>query len=208
MRTARHPTIGPLHPRLALTLALVPLSLGGLLLSFPLAILATEGLLIPAEVVFPLALLTPLAVFYFGSLWIWWSTVRWTARKRVLVLLVTLGLTVVVTIGLHIVWAVDEDAGFMVLMGAITIGGGLALIIINRICWTPPDSAGAMLRVPCPICGHDMRDASSCQCPACNGIFSLVQLVESTRVADAIGITRDSVAQAPGKSAEMESTER
>ena len=177
----------PLPPRLAATLALIPLSIGFVILS--LFAIGSAGL--PEEIAIVLGFLAVLLSYYLPAQWIWWRTVTWTNRRGWGVLATNLVFAAVLAKAFG--YAVREGGStepwaFLLLSSLVTVGGGVALIIINAICYSPlggkPDRV-----VPCPNCQHDLSDAGACRCPACNSQFTLGELARSYVVAEALGLT-------------------
>ena len=120
-------------------------------------------------------LLTPVFVFYGGGLLIWWNTVEWTARKRRAVLLTTL--TLLLAIGVPAASCLLNEllAMFLTLLISL-IGGGVALMVVGWICYTPPHERTTRDSVPCPQCGYDLRGQRECRCPECGSEFTVGQL--------------------------------
>jgi len=54
------------------------------------------------------------------------------------------------------------------------IGGGIALIVVARICWEPREGPA----VPCPKCGYDLRGQQECRCPECGQQFTVGELMQ------------------------------
>lgn len=185
----RRPMSPLLSPRLAATFALAPLTWGVFIAVFYLVL---EDIVLrhaSAEVRTAAIVGSPLATFYLGSLGIWWRSVRWTWGRLSTVAAVTLVLAAAFA-GATSAVSARLERGITLAVGVATIGGPLALILINRVCWSPARPAKVCETVPCPHCGHDLRDVGRCACPQCGGSFTLAQLVEATHVADAIGITQ------------------
>jgi hypothetical protein len=193
--TAHEP---PLPPRLAATLALVPISVGVFILS--LFVIPAADL--PAGVSSFLMFLVMLFSYYVPVQWIWWGTVTWTRRRRRGVLATNLlfGLVLVAAFAVTIPEGRWSDATALLLLSLlVTVGGAVALMIINGLCYSPPGREAGRV-VPCPECGHDLRGAGACRCPACHRDFTLGELARSYGVAEALGLTTTSEAAAlPGE---------
>lgn len=187
-RARPHPTSPPINPRLAATFALVPLTWGVLMVSVSFgSVVSWVSTRYSEETRLIATILLPLATYYFGSLWIWWGTVRWTARKRYGVLWASLALAALF-VGASAVVFETFEVGTILLVSVATFGGGATLMIVNVVCWSRPARGPGQDTVPCPVCAHDLGDAGSCVCPACGGSFTLGELVKSTEVADAVGL--------------------
>jgi hypothetical protein len=183
MASTRSRTTAQLTPRLAASFALIPLSFGITLTWYVLAAFVGASIdWLIATGFFAL----PLITYYGGGLLIWRRTVTWTRGRVAGVTAISLALVGLLLVGLRLL-ETNGDASLAILCGTPTIGGGLALIAVNRICWTPPQRDTRS--VPCPQCRHNLYGARACECPACGGRFTLAQLVDSTAVADALGIT-------------------
>lgn len=183
----------PLPPRLAATFALIPLSFGAIFVAYVVAMAVGDyagGLLAVVVALYA----APLLTFYGGGLLIWWGTVKWTRRRRLGVAATTAVLLLLGAGAMAVCATVSVELGVILILLTTFVGGGVALIVVNRICWTPPDVLAQT--VPCPNCGRDLRGARRCRCPACGREYTLAELVESTRVADAIGITSEGACSA------------
>lgn len=134
----RGPTSPLINPRLAATFALVPLTWGVLLVSvFVGSVVPLVSTRCSEETRVIATILLPLATYYFGSLWIWWGTVRWTARKRYGVLWASLALAALF-VGASAVVFETFEVGTILLVSVATFGGGTTLIIVNVVCWSRP----------------------------------------------------------------------
>ncbi|MBN1511704.1 MAG: hypothetical protein JXB13_06795 [Phycisphaerae bacterium] len=177
----------PLPPRLAATLALIPLSIGFIILS----VFAIEFADLPEKVSVILVFLGVLLSYYVPAQWIWWRTVIWTPRRRFGVLATNLVFGLVLIVALATTFGHDswyEPWRFLFWSLLVTVGGGVALIIINAICYSPHGKRPDRI-VPCPSCGHNLSGAGACRCPACNSQFTLGELARSYVVAEALGLT-------------------
>lgn len=188
----------PLPPRLAATLALIPLSIGLIILS----VFAIGFANLPEKVSFILFFLVVLLSYYVPAQWIWWRTVIWTPRRRFGVVATNLvfGLVLAAAFSLMVrdeFWS--EPSTILLLSMFVTVGGAIALIIINTICYSPLGRESNRA-VPCPRCGHNLRAAGACRCPACNSEFTLGELARSYVVADALGLT--TTGEVPAKQGE------
>jgi hypothetical protein len=168
-----------MHPRVVATFALIPITFGTIILAYVLIDVVLDALLYWGSwATYGLGLvfsLTPVFVFYGGGLLIWWNTVEWTARKRRAVLLTTAIL--VLAVGLAATSYLLNDILAMVLTSTISlIGGGVALVVVGWICYTPPHERTTRDSVPCPQCGYDLRGQRECRCPECGGEFTVGQL--------------------------------
>jgi hypothetical protein len=178
------PTIGPLHPRVVATFALIPITVAievvllGVVqrLLFSWWPLTTAGWWLRGT--FSIVVwIAPLIVFYAGGLIIWWPTVRWTAQRRQGVVITTCALILVLTLA-GLTGFVDADLQFFVALPlASLLGGSIALITVSRICWEP---LRGREYIPCPHCGYDLRGQRECRCPECGSQFTVGQLCRHT----------------------------
>jgi hypothetical protein len=171
------PPIGPMHPRLVATFALIPITIGiqiALYVALTWVAWSVAGtswwLKAGAMILFCLA---PVVMFYGGGLLIWWRTVRWTHGKHFGVLVTTLVLLLVLVSTAALVF-VSEPLVFVVLPLVGLIGGSIALIVVSRICWEPREGPA----VPCPKCGYDLRGQQECRCPECGQQFTVGELMQ------------------------------
>jgi hypothetical protein len=182
----RHPQrIGLIHPRLAMTIALLPICVG---LGVAWAGIAAEWL-IDDDMHFFFAVLfsVPALVFYWGSLLIWWPTVDWTPGKFQAVLIASLILIVGLAIGVVAIGDASGPESIAILCLVSGIGSGVAMGVTHSILWTGPTRLTPR-PIPCPQCGADLRGQRDCCCPACQQQFTLGELAGAKAVADALGL--------------------
>ncbi|MBN2446587.1 MAG: hypothetical protein JXO22_07675 [Phycisphaerae bacterium] len=191
MPRTRRPTIGPPHPRMVASFALMPISIAVLPLWTLLCDLVMDDLQIDYNWQPFLMGFGGIALFYGGILCIWWRTFTWTPRGKNLLGTIVLAALFLVSIGLPALTIDVSELTVMALLAATAVGGGVVVVAVSRACWSEP-GYGMGLSVPCPGCGADLSGSRSCHCPSCERDYSLEQLVESTRVADAVGITQHS----------------
>lgn len=177
----------PLPPRLAATLALIPLSIGLIILSA----FAISFANLTDKTTFLVAFLAVLLSYYVPAQWIWWRTVTWTPRRRWGVL--TTNALFSLVLATAFAWTARDEEwsepwAFLVLSFLVTVGGGVALIIINAICYSPLSRKLDRV-VPCPNCQHNLSGLGACRCPACDSEFTLGELTRSYVVAEALGLT-------------------
>jgi hypothetical protein len=171
---ARRPTISAPHPRLVATFALVPITVGveiGLYYAFAAWVSgANQFVLYACILALPLA---PVLIFYAGGLLIWWPTVRWTTRKRWGVFLTSAALAALLVPAARLALA-ENGLGMLATLLVGLLGGGVALIVVGRICWTPPSES---TEIHCAKCGYDLRGQRECRCPECGEQFTLGDVV-------------------------------
>ena len=166
------PSISTLNPRVGASFALIPLTFGVFMLIYSLAYLGAMD-----EFWMGALALAPLCIFYGGSLIIWLPVVQWTRKKRIGTWIISLCL-VIPAAGLAALAAIYQN--YIALPASLVfslIGGGIALILLNWIWWTPPHQRASAGAVPCPRCGYDLRGQRECRCPECGQSFDLSQIV-------------------------------
>lgn len=179
----RDRTIESLHPRVAATFALIPLTFG----------IVTAAYFLVAEVwqsaafwvIACCVVLGPAVVFYGGALIIWCPTVRWTRRKVIGTVVNTLAFvsSIAAVGGAAALW-LHVYAAFAFMLIASLLLGPVALLALSWICWTPPAEREASCSVPCPKCGFDLRAQQECRCPECGFTFLVGHIVPIVRPDD------------------------
>jgi hypothetical protein len=181
-----------LHPRLVLTLALMPFTIGAVAvwMLFATTVMDEDHPLVIAGV-----FSMPLLVFYGGALLVWRKTIRWNVYRRQFPLgwFVTLGGAILLTAPLVV--DASGPGGLLPIVLLSTIGVGVAFATTFHACWTPPAPRPAK-PLPCPNCQHDLRNAGTCTCPACGQTFTLLALAQSAAVAEALGFHTDDASAA------------
>ncbi len=184
MSNRQPPTISNLPPRLAATFALIPISFG---VAF-IAVLAEAMLPWNLGEWYGLsALILPVLVFHIGGQAIWWGTVDWTFRRRLAVFGANL-VWFMLLVSIHGVMYFADEGAYVYALLVTLIASPAILLVINRVCWSPPRHSALVGAVPCPRCGHDLRGEGRCGCGECHTEFTLAELVESTRVARALNL--------------------
>ncbi len=189
MNQTKQTRSGPLHPRLAISFLLLPLSLGVIGMLWAAATYLVSDLRLPAAtVVFcaaaVLAALLPPGIAYVGGVLLWAPTVRWTRRRRPSMRLLHLAAAVTMAAGLGVTILSSVFWLFLVLFASSLILAGIALIVMNRICYDPPDVGDEM---PCPACGYDLRGQRECRCPECGRRYTVGELVNRSQLLDPLG---------------------
>lgn len=176
----------PIRPRMVATLMLIPLSVAALILTYTaLAFVDDWGL--PWLVGVVLAFFTPVAVFHFGGLIIWWPTVAWTAKKRRAVYAISLGLIGVIAglmvAALFLTSSGDPYGLVAMLMGILLVPlifvlGAVATFLTSLVCYERRAAAGEEDQpVVCPKCQYDLRGQREARCPECGEAFTLGELI-------------------------------
>jgi len=196
MKNLGQPT-GNIHPRLATTMALIPITAGVEILcyfahltwgwnfalfSFGGAYVSqVERLVSFASVA--VAIITPPILVYVAPLAIWWSTVAWTPRRRRGVWITTAVWMLLLAVAV-VLAVVLEVLGILLALIVGTIGGVVCVLIALRICWSRgPINPGPVL---CRNCSYDLRGQQSCRCPECGAQYTLGELVRSDRPYDSL----------------------
>lgn len=179
-----------LHPRIARTIALVPILFGTALASYFAIATALSGVF-PATrgsggagnaAIFgyacvAIAFAAVPVIGYGGGLCIWWPTFRHHPRCRVVLLKFTIPYLALLALGMFLPLLSNV---LLVALGVLAtnvlalIGCGVAVIVINRKLAAPSRGGGA---IPCPHCGYDMRGQHECRCPECGAQFAVGELV-------------------------------
>jgi hypothetical protein len=175
-------TTHSLHPRIGASFALIPITIGIVVLlwmsiafgSGPLWGLGDLG------VVFLIGV-TPTVIFYGGSLVIWCPVVQWTRRKVLRTVYTSVALVVLVALAGYVGALSDPGVAAFGMLTAGLISGGIAIGLLNWIWWTPPHLRAEIESVPCPECGYDLRAQQECRCPECGEQYTLSQLLRATR---------------------------
>lgn len=178
----RPPGIRPLHPRIIATMALVPFSIAAFIAAYLVANAVTFPWFLGASqaaiawiVTIGLFVGAPFAVAFGGGQLIWNGCVDWTPQRRARVLTINLVQTAaLITACVSHVWV--ESWAIVIAAEVALIGGGIAIILIARVCYSPPPRSGA--RLDCPACGYDLRGQRQCRCPECGREFALGDLLE------------------------------
>jgi hypothetical protein len=173
-----------LHPRLARTIALVPLILGMMLGAYVAFAFAISGALAPSVTSSPFYAYAALAIAvgavpvigYGGSLFIWWPTFRHHPRRRAVALKVTIAYLAALSPGLVLSFVPGAGLGVLLSIVLGLLGCGVAVIVINRKLAAPSRVGGV---IPCLRCGYDMRGQQECRCPECGAQFTVGELVIS-----------------------------
>ena len=170
----RRPRLGPMHPRLTATFALIPAIVALLIL---LAFLAEE-----LDVRFG-NLLTwgfvgvfPGLAFYFGIGLIWRGTVNWTKSRLIAVASTSAAyLAILALVGILLAYNTpgQDDVAIALLLTSLA-GCAVALPVASRIVWEPRSAESG---APCPSCGYDLRGQHECRCPECGEQFTVGELV-------------------------------
>jgi hypothetical protein len=162
-----------MHPRLVATFALIPITFGVEILLYLLLYSAYDPFGVIGQILGVILLLVaPVVILYGGGLLIWWRTVAWTPRKRFGVLVTSLILLLVLCVS-GLLGFVDTILVVPTVLIVGLIGGGIALIVVGRICWEPPATGPD---VPCPRCGYNLRGQRECRCPECGTEYTLGDL--------------------------------
>ncbi|MFN0137508.1 MAG: hypothetical protein ACKVS9_15495 [Phycisphaerae bacterium] len=181
----RDRTIESLHPRVAATFALIPLTFGVVIGAYLLLSeywVSAGGWILLLGVV-----LGPAFVFYGGSLLIWWPTVRWTRRKLIGTLVTTLLYVLsIAAVGVPFGVLSGNPMSFVWMLVASLLFGPVALVTLSWICWTPLAEREAAGCVPCPKCGFDLRGQQECRCPECGFVFQVGQIAPMTRTQETL----------------------
>lgn len=113
----------------------------------------------------------PALFFFGGGLGIWWRSIDWSPQRCFGVLATGLALLLsLVLAGLF--GLISESAQELALLVTSSVGAGVALIVVGRICWEPAEGPA----VPCPKCGYDLRGQQECRCPECGTQFTVGEL--------------------------------
>lgn len=176
----RDRTIESLHPRVAATFALIPLTFGVVTASY---LLLAEFWQSAAYWVIVLGVVVgPAIVFYGGALLIWCRTVRWTRRKVIGTVVNTIAFVAsIAAVGAATGLMLHAFAAFAFMLVASLLFGAVALVTLSWICWTPPAERETAGCVPCPKCGFDLRGQQNCRCPECGFVFQLGQIAPMIR---------------------------
>jgi hypothetical protein len=168
------------HPRVAATIALVPLIAGSVV---PLLFLGdflerhVDDLL-----AWSVTMLAPGLLFYLGYLLIWRRAIDWTPRRRLALLgiISVYAVLLLLAVGLPQIlrWRTDET--LMTLLSTSLLAAGLATWATARVCHDPPDPT----KVPCPSCGYDLRGQRECRCPECGEQYTLGELLRRPEADD------------------------
>lgn len=168
------PTIESIHPRMAASFALISITVG---IELGLYVSAGWGFFPGETATILLLVATPMVTVYAGSLLIWCPVVHWTRAKIRGTVYVSIGLlaSVAGAAGLAALW---QPLYFAWIVGMIAefVFGGIALILLAWIWWTPPHQRPGATAVPCPECGYDMRGQRDCTCPECGNSFTLAEI--------------------------------
>lgn len=182
-RRQRH--IGLLHPRLALTIALLPIS-AGLMAAWGAMAAETLGPRV-AAFFFGVLFAIPTLTFYWGSLLIWWPTVYWTPEKRSMVGFWSGGLIFGLFVAALVVGEAEEPASIALLCLISGVGSGVAMGLTFAKLYAEP-RAPEPEPIPCPACGANLRGQRGCRCKSCGKQFTLGELAAAHVVAQALGM--------------------
>lgn len=171
-----------LHPRIARTIALVPILVGAMLCSYfaygmvwgMFAGSRPDNPALYAVAIASVVLLAIPVIGYGGSLYIWWPTFRHHSRRHAVVVKVTIAYLAVLSPGILLVFLANALLGILLTIVLALIGCGVAVIVINRKLAAPDHAGGA---VPCPHCAYDMRGQHECRCPECGAQFTVGELI-------------------------------
>ena len=172
----KSPSTSTLNPRVGASFALIPMTFGVVVMAYFASFLSSS-----AEFGIFMLTLAPLMVFYGGSLIIWLPVVQWTRRKRIGTWMISLCLIGPAGALTALAALTENYIAFSASLGFSLIGGGIALILLNWLWWTPPHERASSGAVPCPRCGYDLRGQRECRCPECGESFDLSQIVAATR---------------------------
>lgn len=197
MSQSHRQRIGLIHPRLAMTIALLPVSgsLGVIWATLAAQWLIDDSVHLFFGVLFGL----PALVFYWGSLLIWWPTIHWTAGKFLAVVIGSLILIAGLAIGIIAIGEAEGPESVALLCLVAGVGSGVAMGVTHSILWTEP-AALTPGSIPCPHCRADLRGQRDCRCPDCQQQFTLGELAAAKVVADAVGLVDRTAGEQPDTS--------
>lgn len=186
--TSKPRTIYSLHPRVGASFALVPITIGVEVFLFLSASYAStpNTLFDFGPLGFAMLMgITPVVIFYGGSLLIWCPVVQWNRKKVIRTMYVSVGLALVTGAGGYFGGLKDPTLAIIGMLTTSCIGGGIAIILLNVFWWTPPHLRVSTECIPCPNCGYDLHAQRECRCPECGSEFTVSQLLAScSKLAD------------------------
>lgn len=154
MSKRRQRRIGLIHPRLAMTIALLPASAG---LMGVWALLTVEHLAddFPA-LFFGVLFAVPTLTFYWGSVLIWSPSIYWTPDKRNVVAISSMALVVALILAAATVGDANGPQSFILPCLVAGVGSGVAVGVTFTKLYTAP-RAPQPDPIPCPACGANLR---------------------------------------------------
>jgi hypothetical protein len=180
---------GSLHPRLAWTIAMIPITAGAGIaamlsagLVFTGAVPAGLGRLVLWFVVSCTAL-GPLAAWYL----IWGRIVRWTPRTQNIAIVIAGAGTMLVTVSLFVLLLQPGPGGWILVLagaGVVATLGALGLALVCR----SPGRSGCIDEINCPCCGYDLRMQTTIRCPECGTSYTLAALLDADAEPPPIGL--------------------
>lgn len=177
-RSCDRAAFGSLHPRLAASLAIIPLSLGLAACAIS-AISAGERMSVIGGT-FALHSMPPMALAL-----LWRRTIFRgpSAPLRFMLLAALSGAPVV---GCLIVLAGVWWMLPLVVFYAYFIVNAVVMIFLTVVCWRPRSPADLV----CPACRYDMRGQRSCRCPECGAEFTVGELIRGRQRPLPLGCVR------------------